>query len=1325
MDEHREILYKKASTNLPDWPKGPNDFYVAILSHRKHVRSCEHKDLLWLKVRGKNTVAQVKAAHSRRVGRKVVLYDGRNVVTDDTQIRYLNHHRSDVVVFWTKRDEGREALARVTGKSVTIRNETSAMRNMRAESAKHRDPIHLSKDVLGDLTKGLEAINQHHEGTILKAEKGLRLYRVICSDCPVWTHYCPLQASPERIVDAVGIAAKHIDTDRHKHFVRHKFNRIKEIADELPDLYRRYPGSEFAVEVVPFKTEAPLVTCATCPEWKHQTFIGELLRMTMAMLEKHLKSRDHQNALDTEMEVAAEPIVQNDQPSTKPENEFVTLMEPPFEQSSDDDDFDAMDVDPKPRVKFPRHLLEKYKVIQLDDLDGLHCQECRVNITDPTTPAHVQISDAADHMNKAKHHCSFLSFLLSEMARVLDNPHRASSHAVRLKELIKKHVKKYPLAKLELAPVLRQNNVHVLQCIVCKGAGFHKYMFKNAVDKFAFASLRKAAHHLASDGHQRAAEEAAAAPSSTASKLAQHARFRGIESTKDQVASTSKSPHTRPGKPHITESHLITAARANHPVVAPAIEFAFRSFAHNKIDCEFCNRFYDNVCNGNLTKFTTFEILEPLDHVSNHAKAADLKEGLAHLSRPGLACVLETDMRDDGLTMTCRSCPTFSYQVLWSVNDAMITAEAHIAERKRLDNSAGPSNSTHHSNVLATQTLPLKQASSVLLTAMDNMCKKYSPESSIFVKDTQHKSPMCEIKCRDCLNWSFTSLFSAPSSLKSEKCLDLFRCVAKKHLRSKEHRVALKRRIDATAVATNASETGVFSANGGTEISARGIDEKDPAGVTNAQKSTSTFTLKMQKAQSVHERHFPDCSYCSGFFRSIAGHLKLPRALWHAFRHVYNHMHMAELEEELHKLYGPTTIVRMWGQNIRIMCNYCPGITYIQDNALAGTGWDNEFAAVESHVAEPEHVARQQSADRATATSGHPAASSSALPVSSPQPLPAHPAESPPEEPSSETLLIANSQKHFPEHASDIQEAFSKYTDGGVDCGKCEGVFEDISLMAPAKSENWDMDEVMAGVKHVISHMKRGDLAVSEEEEEETMSDRTESESNDKKEAEEEFTSIRVLEPKAHYLPSTIRDLAIQEISTNSKKFFPTQASAIRKAYLQYLDADVDCEECDHVLGCLSSVTAGRWEWTAEEAENGIGHLLEHVMGDDDIESEDGRKADSGEAVDEGEDEHESEEDTAEDDTSEEDSSEEDTEQNTTIIVLPPTATTTTPTTHPSLTPLHAKYPTSSFSLQKNARNEDCFTCLDCLRTLSSGASMRNYEQHLGSVAHRKIIAEK
>ncbi|KAH7336710.1 hypothetical protein BKA65DRAFT_38553 [Rhexocercosporidium sp. MPI-PUGE-AT-0058] len=122
MDEYREILLKKASSSLPNWPKGPNDFYVAILSHEKHVRSCEHKDLLWLKVRGKHTVAQVRAFHNNRVGRKVLLCDGRDVVSDETQIRHLNYQRGEVVVFWTKLDDGRPPLAGLHTAAVNSRS---------------------------------------------------------------------------------------------------------------------------------------------------------------------------------------------------------------------------------------------------------------------------------------------------------------------------------------------------------------------------------------------------------------------------------------------------------------------------------------------------------------------------------------------------------------------------------------------------------------------------------------------------------------------------------------------------------------------------------------------------------------------------------------------------------------------------------------------------------------------------------------------------------------------------------------------------------------------------------------------------------------------------------------------------------------------------------------------------------------------------------------------------------------------------------------------------------------------------------------------------
>ncbi|KAH7336711.1 hypothetical protein BKA65DRAFT_38664 [Rhexocercosporidium sp. MPI-PUGE-AT-0058] len=71
---------------------------------------------------------------------------------------------------------------------------------------------------------------------------------------------------------------------------------------------------------------------------------------------------------------------------------------------------------------------------------------------------------------------------------------------------MKQYLQECPLARLEFKPTGTQ--INTLQCTVCKGAGFHKYLFKNTVDSFTSASLRKAAHHLASKEHQASAEAA-------------------------------------------------------------------------------------------------------------------------------------------------------------------------------------------------------------------------------------------------------------------------------------------------------------------------------------------------------------------------------------------------------------------------------------------------------------------------------------------------------------------------------------------------------------------------------------------------------------------------------------------------------------------------------------------------------------------------------------------------------------------------------------------------------------------------------------------------
>lgn len=60
----------------------------------------------------------------------------------------------------------------------------------------------------------------------------------------------------------------------------------------------------------PFGLGTPWITCAVSPTWIHKTCAGESLAMTVANVEKHLKSAGHKNALDTVKEDAADPNIE-------------------------------------------------------------------------------------------------------------------------------------------------------------------------------------------------------------------------------------------------------------------------------------------------------------------------------------------------------------------------------------------------------------------------------------------------------------------------------------------------------------------------------------------------------------------------------------------------------------------------------------------------------------------------------------------------------------------------------------------------------------------------------------------------------------------------------------------------------------------------------------------------------------------------------------------------------------------------------------------------------------------------------------------------------
>jgi hypothetical protein len=113
-------MHKKASANLPTFPKRADDFYIAILPHNITVRSCEWKDFFWLKARGvsrnenaigqaapneqpqKNTLGQIKKFHIRKFGTPVSFVCGDQYVTENTLLRDAATRASgDLLVFWT------------------------------------------------------------------------------------------------------------------------------------------------------------------------------------------------------------------------------------------------------------------------------------------------------------------------------------------------------------------------------------------------------------------------------------------------------------------------------------------------------------------------------------------------------------------------------------------------------------------------------------------------------------------------------------------------------------------------------------------------------------------------------------------------------------------------------------------------------------------------------------------------------------------------------------------------------------------------------------------------------------------------------------------------------------------------------------------------------------------------------------------------------------------------------------------------------------------------------------------------------------------------
>lgn len=98
--QNNRPLHHTASSRLPDWPKEPNGFYVAILPHHISVAKCNKDNFLWLKA------GTIRSIHSERVeiGTDTILVDGMEIVMDDAQMQNFDHFKSGTVVLWANED---------------------------------------------------------------------------------------------------------------------------------------------------------------------------------------------------------------------------------------------------------------------------------------------------------------------------------------------------------------------------------------------------------------------------------------------------------------------------------------------------------------------------------------------------------------------------------------------------------------------------------------------------------------------------------------------------------------------------------------------------------------------------------------------------------------------------------------------------------------------------------------------------------------------------------------------------------------------------------------------------------------------------------------------------------------------------------------------------------------------------------------------------------------------------------------------------------------------------------------------------------------------
>jgi len=95
---------------MPNIPREPHDFLVAVSSHRKTLESLQPSDFMWFKCRAKHTVAKIRTFYTQKTACQVDLYSGSLIPADATQIAWLDHWSDKLIVFRAVENEQQSLL---------------------------------------------------------------------------------------------------------------------------------------------------------------------------------------------------------------------------------------------------------------------------------------------------------------------------------------------------------------------------------------------------------------------------------------------------------------------------------------------------------------------------------------------------------------------------------------------------------------------------------------------------------------------------------------------------------------------------------------------------------------------------------------------------------------------------------------------------------------------------------------------------------------------------------------------------------------------------------------------------------------------------------------------------------------------------------------------------------------------------------------------------------------------------------------------------------------------------------------------------------------